>query len=254
MTAVLAGCASHPNASKPVDWFQVYQADHRIRFEPGAEAFAGQLAAEMDAAVRTVEKVHGAPFLGPVRVYLCATVDCFRFYVTTPHLSAAVVPDNRLILSPRLFGEESMRRQGLLTHELSHLHMGQYIGHYHPNTPIWFHEGLASLAAGGFGADQVTDAQAVEALKAGQRFDPTVRDRRDLRHGADAFGLSVPLFYREAMLFVRYLKTIDEDAFFDFMKRLRSNEDFDIAFGNAYNTLIKSLWHRFVEEMTKDGA
>jgi hypothetical protein len=249
LSAFLVACVSHPNAYKPLDRFERDEADPRIRREAGAEEWARLLAPELDEAVRAVETGHLAPFPGPVRVFLCATDECFRFYVTTPGLTAAVVPDNRLILSPKLFGKESARRRGILVHELSHLHLGQHIGHYHFNTPIWFHEGLASLTADGYGADLATDAEAIAAIRSGQHFDPLARDKRDYRHHAQSFELSIHVFYRQAMLFVRFLRDSDEDAFRDFLRRLGENEDFDIAFGNAYNSPVKDLWPRFVEEI-----
>ena len=77
--------------------------------------------AALPAAIELVEQAHYLPFARPPRVNVCGTDDCFRRYVMTPRLSAAVVPDNRLILSPNLDGRESHRLQTLLTHELAHL-------------------------------------------------------------------------------------------------------------------------------------
>src|SRR5690606_39395807 len=46
------------------------------------------------------------------------------------NFSAAVVYDNRLLLSRRLFEREPQRVSSILLHELSHLHLGQRLGHY----------------------------------------------------------------------------------------------------------------------------
>lgn len=107
---------------------------------------------------------------------MSAAASCFNRYVYTPRLSAAVIPDNRLILSPNLNGRESARLPGLLTHELAHLHLGQRIGHYNSTLPVWFHEGWASLTADGGGAEYATDAQAYAAIRAGRRVDLIARD------------------------------------------------------------------------------
>ena len=74
-----------------------------------------------------------------------------------PNLTAAVAYDNRLLLHPRRFNHEPERLAPVLDHELSHLHLGQRIGHSSPAVSVWFHEGLASHAAGGGGAGTVAE-------------------------------------------------------------------------------------------------
>ena len=83
---------------------------------------------------------------GLPQVHVCVTSPCFQRLVPATGYSAAVLSGDLLLLSPNLFGRESARLRAILTHELSHLHLGQLLGHYTPWLPIWFHEGLASLA------------------------------------------------------------------------------------------------------------
>jgi hypothetical protein len=106
-----------------------------------------------------------------------------------------VIVGDRLVLSPKLDGAETPRLESLLPHELSHLHLGQRVGHYHTSVPVWFHEGWAALIAGG-GAEYVSDAQVADAIRADHRIDPAQRDTPDLRHRADAYGLTIYEFYR----------------------------------------------------------
>lgn len=235
--ALLPGCAltvSDPRALQPIDRFVPLASDPRVWVEPGYEAYGTRVAAALPTAIAKVEAAHYLPFLSPPRVYVCGSEDCFSRYVMTPRLSAAVVPDNRLILSPNLDGREKQRLPALLTHELAHLHLGQRIGHYHSTLPVWFHEGWASLTADGGGAEYATDAQAYAAIRAGRRVDLVARDAPDKRHRAGAFGLNIFEFYRESMLLVGWLKAQDEARFRQLALAVQANTDFEIAFWDIY--------------------
>ncbi|TXH75211.1 hypothetical protein [Thiobacillus sp.] len=237
LLATMQGCAltaSNPRALQPIDGFNPLADDARVWVEPGYEAYGERVSAALPAAIAKVEAAHYLPFLHPPRVYVCGSEDCFNRYVYTPRLSAAVIPDNRLILSPNLNGRESARLPGLLTHELAHLHLGQRIGHYNSTLPVWFHEGWASLTADGGGAEYATDAQAYAAIRAGRRVDLIARDTPDLRHRAGAFGLNIFEFYRESMLLVGWLKAQDETRFRQLALAVQANADFEIAFWDIY--------------------
>jgi hypothetical protein len=234
---LLSGCAltvSDPRALTPMDSFAPLASDARVWVEPGYEAYGERVAAALPAAIAQVEAAHYLAFASTPRVYVCGSDDCFKRYVLTPRLSAAVVPDNRLILSPNLDGKERQRLPSLLTHELAHLHLGQRIGHYHSTLPVWFHEGWASLTAEGGGAEYTTDAQAFAAIRAGRRINLSVRDAPDQRHLAGAFKLNIYEFYRESMLLVGWLKAQDEARFRDLVLAVQNNSDFEIAFWNSY--------------------
>lgn len=237
LLATMQGCAltaSNPRALQPIDGFYPLTDDARVWVEPGYEAYGERVSAALPAAIAKVEAAHYLPFLHPPRVYVCGSEDCFNRYVYTPRLSTAVIPDNRLILSPNLNGRESARLPGLLAHELAHLHLGQRIGHYNSTLPVWFHEGWASLTADGGGAEYATDAQAYAAIRAGRRVDLIARDTPDLRHRAGAFGLNIFEFYRESMLLVGWLKAQDEARFRRLALAVQANTDFEIAFWDIY--------------------
>jgi hypothetical protein len=234
---LFAGCAmtvSHPRALLPLENFVSLPVDSRIQVESGFEAYGERVARALPQAIARVEAAHYLPFAQPPRVYVCGTEPCFKRYVLTPKLSAAVVPDNRLILSPNLDGKESHRLSTLLTHELAHLHLGQRIGHYHSTLPVWFHEGWASLTADGGGADYATDAQAWAAIRAGRRVNLGARDAPDKRHKAGAFNLKIFEFYRQSMLLVGWLKAQDEARFRQLVLAVQDNADFEIAFWDLY--------------------
>lgn len=242
-TFVLSACATAPPPKN--NSFISLASDDRVRYEPGSENAANQVAMLLPAAIVQVEAAHGRAFLGSVLVHVCGTDDCFKRYVHTPHVSAATASGNLVFLAPQLFSRELHRLPGILTHELSHLHLGQQIGHYTHTVPAWFHEGLATFAANGAGADYASDEQAIAALRQGQAFDAEQRDSGMKRHTADHWGIDVFIFYRQALLFVNFLRQESATSFQNFLHAVQDNQDFDLAFGNAYNRPLKEASERF---------
>ncbi|WP_296754838.1 hypothetical protein [Thiobacillus sp.] len=254
--AALQGCAltvSDPRALRPIDSFVQSAADARVWIEPGYEAYGARVAAALPAAIARVEAAHYLPFARPPRVHVCGSEDCFRRHVMTPKLSAAVVPDNRLILSPKLDGREQHRLPTLLAHELAHLHLGQRIGHYHSTLPVWFHEGWASLTADGGGADYATDARVFEAIREGKRVNLLARDAPDKRHRAAASRLGIFEFYRQSMLLVGWLKAQDEARFRQLALAIQDNTDFEIAFWNIYGQAPADRLAGFYDGVLRDN-
>lgn len=253
--ATLQGCAltvSHPRALAPFDSFVPLASDSRVWVEPGHEAFGARVAAALPGAIATVEAAHYLPFSRPPRVFVCGTDACFKRHVLTPKLSAAVVPDNRLVLSPNLDGRERHRLPALLTHELAHLHLGQRIGHYHSTLPVWFHEGWASLTAAGGGADYTTDARVFEAIRAGKRVNLDARDAPGKRHRAAASRLNIFEFYRQSMLLVGWLRAQDEARFRALVLAVQANTDFEIAFWNLYGQAPATRLSGFFDGVQRD--
>ncbi|HQT30158.1 MAG TPA: hypothetical protein PLE48_02470 [Thiobacillus sp.] len=252
----LNGCAltvSNPRALIPLDRFVPLKQDKRVWVEPGYEAYGARVAAVLPAAIAQVEAAHYLPFARSPRVYVCGTAACFKRYVLTPKLSAAVVPDNRLILSPNLNNGEIQRLPALLVHELAHLHLGQRIGHYHSSLPVWFHEGWASLTAKGGGAEYVTDAQTRQAIRAGHRVNLTLRDLPGTRHRAASSRLGVFEFYRQSMLLVGWLKAQGEARFRQFVLAVQNNTDFEIAFWDVYGKGSASTLAGYYDEVLGDN-
>jgi hypothetical protein len=251
LVAVLAaGCAT--TSLKPAGEFAVLASDPRVLYEPGAETQAQRVADLLPAAIAEVEQAHYRAFLRPVTVYVCGTPRCFSSHVTSQNVSAATVPDNRIFLSPRLFDTESQRLPLILAHELSHLHLGQQIGHYSYTVPVWFHEGLAAYASDGGGAEYATEEQAAEAIKHGQTFTPGTLDTPLTRHKAEYWKLPTYVFYREALMFVEYLRSLGEARFRDFLLGVENDEDFALAFGNTYNMTLTAAGKRFSQRFTGD--
>lgn len=235
---VFSGCAvrGYHDAGAELASFQVYAPDPRILHERGAEEQARRVAEHLPSAIAQVEAGHYRRFAQPPRVHVCGTDDCFhRFVDRRLNLTAAVVYDNRLVLAPRLFDREPRRLRPVLVHELSHLHLGQRLGHYTADIPIWFHEGLASLVADGGGADLATDDDALRAIGAGRHFQPDQQHLPWVRKAAPAWDLSIHVFYRQSLLFVRHLRERDAARFRALVEALQAGENFDNAFAAAFH-------------------
>lgn len=243
---IQAGCASLPGAQAP-QGFQPWPGDLRIWHEAGAEREAARVASLLDAAVARVENVHGLPFMSPPRIHVCVTPACFRHLVPGEGYTAAVLPGDLLVLSPRLFGKEAARLSGILTHELSHLHLGQRLGHYTPWLPVWFHEGLATLAAEGGGAEFASDGEARGAWLEGRQVDFGRLDVPGRRHRADDFSLTIHEFYRQSWRFVEYLRERDGRAFSAMLRAIQQHTDITISVADAYNAGLERLGRDFID-------
>lgn len=247
---LLSGCTlpRYHDAGGELARFEVHAADPRVLFEPGAEAYARRAAEVLPDAIRRVEAGHYRPFRQAPKVHVCGTEACFhRFVDRRLNLTAAVVYDNRLVLAPRLFNREPYRLAPVLVHELSHLHLGQRRGHYTADIPIWFHEGLASLVADGGGADLATDEEAHAAIDAGRHFRPDEQHLPWERKAAPTWGLSINVFYRQSLLFVRHLRSRDEAAFRVLLDALYGGQPFDTAFAAAYHMNIAGAARLFFD-------
>lgn len=257
VAALSAGCATQ---SRPIPGitstapFETLASDPRVRFEPGADQQARRVADLMPQAIQQVESAHYRAFTQPIAVYVCGTERCFSDHVTSSNVSGATVPDNLVFLSPRLFDREAQRLPLILSHELSHLHLGQQIGHYAYTVPVWFHEGLAASASNGGGADYASEDDARQAVQHGRAFDPATLDTADIRHRADFWKLSPYLFYREAMLFLDHLKQSNADRFREFLLRIQDRQDFALAFASTYNMTLDEAGRQFLKAFAQEAA
>jgi hypothetical protein len=256
---LLAGCAQlAPHREAPLDLaqFVAYAADPRVRHEPGAGEFAERVAALLPAAIAQVEAGHYRAFPAPVTIHVCGSDECFARHVPgAARLTAAVVYDNRLVLAPRLFDREPQRLYPILVHELSHLHLGQQLGHYTMRIPVWFHEGLASLIASGGGADLVSEDEALHAVGAGEHFLPEAAHDESMRRDADDSRLRITMFYRQSMMFLAHLRSLGEGEFRKLLLVLQDREPFDRAFATVFGASALQLALEFFDRLRcRQGA
>ncbi len=234
-------------ATRSTRQFRVSSLDSRVAYEPGAEAMAGVVAAAMPAAVDTVERKQYRAFNGPVRVYLCATVDSFAKYGASSR-AAGFTSNHRVFLSPKP-ENTAERMPRILTHELSHLHLGENRGVLGlARLPVWFVEGLGTEVSAGGGAEGITDAEVRRTVAAGRTFVPDVDGALLWRQGAGAFNLDEHLFYAQAGAFVGYLRSLDERRFQSLLRTVEDGGALGDAFARAYGFPMDTAWGRFVQE------
>lgn len=242
-----AGIASLKSTSD----FRPLETDNRILAESGAEDLARQVAGCLPEAIRAVEKEQYRDFTKPVTVYVCASEDSFASHTgVSKQIRGAIV--TKVFLSGRLKHPEfNETLKAILTHELSHLHLQQQLGmyHYNANIPAWFQEGLAVLVSNGGGAEKVSEAAAVKAIVEGKHFTPEAHGSFFLHKSGGSYGLEPHLFYRQASLFVRYIKRMSEFKFGLFMLAIEDGGDFDKSFRAIYGMGIDETWQDFVDQL-----
>jgi hypothetical protein len=229
----------------------------QVHYQPGAEDFARDVAALLPDAIARVEAVHGRSFAHPVIVGAYATPDA---YATANGLDSTipigVTIFGRVNLSPKLFGPQRQRLRAILTHELSHAHIQGWIGGYgYLYLPNWFKEGLAVMLSGGGGAEFVSEDEARAAIQRGETI--VINDAGGLSKLTDVplekepgnrpSWYPVVLAYREAGMFVDYLRESDRPAFDRMMNAVLDDRPFAEAVTASYHDNVRSLWEKFIK-------
>jgi hypothetical protein len=158
-------------------------------------------------------------------------------------------------LSPKLFRPQHQRLRAILTHELSHAHIQGWIGGYaYLYLPNWFKEGLAVMVSGGGGAEFVSEDEARAAIQRGEKI--VIDDAGGLSKLTDVPFEKAPenkptwypvvLAYREAAMFVGYLRESDRPGFDRMMNAILDDRPFKEAVTVGYHNDARSLWERFI--------
>jgi hypothetical protein len=230
----------------------------QVHYQPGAEAFARDAAALLPDAITRVEAVQGRRFAQPVTVGVYATPEA---YAAANGLGSTVPIGvtffGRVNLSPKLFRPQHQRLPAILTHELSHAHIQGWIGvSAYIRLPNWFKEGLAVMVSGGGGAELVSEAEARAAIQRGEEI--VIDDSGSLRHVAEVRLEEQPanrppwypvvLAYREAGMFVNYLREKDRPAFDRMITAILDRRPFAEAVSLGYHVEVRALWHEFAQK------
>src|SRR5262249_7365219 len=145
------------------------------------------------------------------------------------------------------------RLRAILTHELSHAHIQGWIGGYdYIYLPNWFKEGLAVMVSGGGGGEFVSADEARAAIQHGAKI--VINDIGGLTRWIDVPlerepqnkppWYPVVLAYREAGMFVAYLREADRPGFDRMMNTILDDRPFKDAVTAAYHQDVRSLWER----------
>ncbi len=240
--------------------------DARVHYEPRAQACAEAVADLAPRAVARIEAAHGRPFAQTPVIGVYASYENYARAngMGDPGI-AAVTRAGAALLSPTLCGKERHRLEGVVTHELSHVHFSGWRPIGAPRPPQWFTEGLAVMASQGGGAEGVSEAEAAQAVRDGYRvvldgrrwidFAALGFEREPPRNPAqDALTQRQRLAYRQAGMFIGWLRGRDEAAFLKLLRALETGEAFDQSFESAFGESAPSLWLRFVSDLSQQSS
>jgi len=232
--------------------FLVLDSDRRILYEPGAEDMSKEVAEYLSDSVRKVEKEQHSPFAKPVEVYICATKGSFTSFTGMPGALKGVTTIKHVFLSAERLRELPINiRRAVLTHELSHFHLQQYLGAYNfgANLPSWFQEGLAEYVSGGAAMEDVSEAEAIKAILEGKHFTAGTTGSFLFPKRWSAYGLKPHMFYRQSFLYVSYLKHLDETKFRAFILALENNRQFEDSFNSTFGLTMDAAWQQFIAQV-----
>ena len=238
-------------ALRSTDHFVPNQNDPRVLYETGAKDFADKIVTFLPSAIQQVEDKQYRPFVEIVKVHICASRKSFyRMYGADVRAGVLI----KLFLSPRIFDEKDEIIKLYLIHELSHLHLLQQLGVYkYSRLPFWFKEGLATYASGGGGAHTVTEKQATDFIRSGKHFFPNETGGFIFQKTPSDRGFEPHMFYRQSMLFIMYLSSINEWEFRKFLLSVENGEQFSTALRQAYNKNLEELWDDFLQKINETG-
>jgi hypothetical protein len=232
--------------------------NRQVHYQHGADDYARVVSAMLPSAIARIEAVHGRPFAHLVPVGVYATPDA---YEAANGLGSSrpvgVTFFGRVNLSPVLYARQRQRIPEILTHELSHAHLQGWIGGIaYIHLPNWFKEGLAVMVSGGGGAELVSEEEARAAIQRGEHIAinnagslKNLADVRFERDPAKAIPSWYPivLAYRQAGMFVTYLRELDGRAFDRMMGAILDGRAFAEAVSVAYHDDVQSLWQKFAQ-------
>lgn len=261
--AALAGCGPasallHDAKAQPC----LYE-DCLVRAQPGAESLAATADRLLPRAKARVEAMQGRPFGAPVTLVAFADFDAYAAAngrgAAAP---AGVTFMDRVSLSPRLLHASTEDIEAYLTHELSHAHLLSHMSTLSLlSIPSWYTEGLAVLASGGGGAQMVSPEDARHAIAAGQTIDP-IESEGVLQNSlpgargyqADTAMRGAHMAYRQAGMFVGYLRERDSKAFAALLDGLFAGRDFSSAFRDAYGAPVAAFWDDFARDCARKAG
>ena len=182
-----------------------------------------------------------------IKIYVFASKDRYANFSSASPKSRGSAILNTIYISPKIL-QQIDSLESILTHELVHIHLSQYMGLWRDwaEIPSWFHEGLAVEISNGGGAETVSKQQATVAIQAGQHFIPIENNGIWGRRSASDYDLKPHMFYRQSQLFVRYLMDKDAEAFNTAYVALLDGMAFSDIWFEHYGQPLPELWTEFL--------
>ena len=230
----------------------------RVRDVVERAEHARDVAALLPNAVSRIEAIHGRRFAHPVTVCVYATLEAYAAANGQGTVGpVGVTFAGRVNLSPSLFWRQRQRLPAILMHELSHAHIQGWVGGIaYIHLPNWFKEGLGVMVSNGGGAELVGEEEARAAIQRGEQI--VIDDTGSLQSLAEvrfdrATAKQTPswypvvLAYRQAGVFVNYLRESDGPAFDRMMNAVLDGRPFVEAVTVGYRDDLGSLWETFIK-------
>ena len=189
-----------------------------------------------------VEERLGRPFVDPVRVHVCASMESFDRYGGDNNRGVTIA--RRVFLSPKAaFGTQTIPRW-LVAHELAHLHLQQRRRGwlevlFSDSIPRWFLEGLAVYASNGIEHEKATETDAWRSIAQGSH----ILSKRSLSHS---------MFFRQSGMFIGYLARRDPAKFKQIVVETEDGSDVARVFESVFGKNLDTLWQEFAAEGAKD--
>src|SRR5215475_8818660 len=227
----------------------------RVHYERGGAQYAHAVATLLPATIARIESVQGRPFAHPVTVGVYVSREAFASGNGLGHPRAAGVTFfGHVTLSPILFSAQRQRLPAILTHEMSHAHLQSWISALaYIHLPNWFKEGLAVMVSGGGGAEFVSEIEARDAIRRGDRIaidsEGSGRNLTGIKFenpSETSNGLRVMMGYRQAGLFVTFLHDRDAAGFAGMMAAVLDGRPFGAAVMAGYGRGLLTLWAEFL--------
>jgi len=247
----LSGCTAIKavfGMAKSTEDFIPLEDNTVVKYEKGAVGFARKISLYINPAIQSIEMNQGV-FPDTVSIYVPKSIGNFASFCASEAPAACVI-GKRLFVSPKLLDQQE-RIPKVLTHELSHLQLTQYLGlwDYQTKLPAWFKEGLAVYASEGGGAEKVNEQEALEAIKQGKKIRPNGSGSLLFMKTASSFGLKPHMFYRQSAMYVKWLHDLDDGKFHELFDHLRMGNTLNEALISAYGFGVSAGWERFVGDV-----
>ncbi len=255
LAMMLASCSLSHNADvrQAKEGYSQCTPDPRILCEAGSEKLALRLQPMLDDAIEEVSKAQYGAFAAPIQLITYSSVESFAAnsggaQYAQGALGQGAQGRGSIHFSPTLLDTPG-RTHGLLLHELSHLHLYQRVGvNAWGRLPSWFHEGLATAVAGGGGADTYSEVDALYSMASGQCFTPEESASPFFPKKGASYGLNPHMFYRQAGMFVTYLRAADPAAFKRLFTAIGERRDFAAAVNASYGDSLQPQWQQFLAQ------
>jgi len=232
--------------------FNQYAPQSRIHYQDGAEDLAQAVAMHWNNSVSMVENQQYASFknIEDVKVYIFNDVKKYAAFSNTSGKGRGSSTTNEIYISPAI-REREHTLAAILTHELSHVHLRQYLGtwSYATRLPGWFVEGVAVVVSGGAGAEDVGVDEAKSAMKNGHIIQPLVTGTWSGHENASDYDMKPHMFYRQSAMFVHYLRDYNEAGFQEFYLKLLNKQSFESAIQAVYGATAEQLWSQHLVAM-----